>query len=97
MKIIKTFESFKKDGMDHLFNRGINPKKTYFVFDKETNDTFFFLYNLSGDLVGFQKYNPDNVKASGLGWLGRYFTKVYKEASGHSKIAVYGLETYNPK
>ncbi len=89
MKYLRTYEGF-----DHLSERGIDPKRTYFVHDEESNNTYFFLYNLSGICVGYQKYNPDNEKAGGLGWMGRYFTKANKEATGHTKIAVYGLETY---
>jgi len=92
--VIKSnIEKYNED-FDHLSSRGIDPNVTYFVHDEESNNTYFFLYNLSGDCVGYQKYNPDNPKEGGLGWMGRYFTKVHKEASGHSKIAVYGLETY---
>lgn len=94
--IVYAFEKIEKS-LDHLSMRGVDPSKTYFVHDEESNNTYFFLYNLSGDCVGYQKYNPDNPKEGGLGWMGRYFTKVHKEATGHSKIAVYGLETYDMK
>lgn len=93
MRFIIGYKKFN-EGIEHLSSRGIDPSRTYFVYDEESNNTYFFLYNLSGDCVGYQKYNPDNKKAGGLGWMGRYFTKVRKEATGHSKIAVYGLETY---
>lgn len=78
-------------------SRGVDPDKTFFVHDEQSNNTYFFLYNLSGECVGYQKYNQNNPKEGGLGWMGRYFTKVQKGASGHSKIAVYGLETYDIK
>ncbi len=94
---IKRYIDFVNEDFDHLSSRGINPDVTYFVHDEESNNTYFFLYNLSGDCVGYQKYNPNNPKEGGLGWMGRYFTKVHKEATGHSKIAVYGLETYDFK
>jgi len=92
--IIKKYIKFINEEFDHLKSRGVDPKRTHFVHDTESNNTYFFLYNLSGESIGYQKYNPDNEKAGGLGWMGRYFTKVRKEATGHSKIAVYGLETY---
>lgn len=91
---INAKDSVKED-FNHLSSRGVDPSKTHFVHDVESNNTYFFLYNLSGDCVGYQKYNTDNQKENGLGWMGRYFTKVNKEATGHSKIAVYGLETYD--
>lgn len=88
---VKKFIQFINEEFEHLKSRGVDPSRTHFVHDSESNNTYFFLYNLSGENIGYQKYNPDN---GGLGWMGRYFTKVHKEATGHSKIAVYGLETY---
>lgn len=92
--MIKKYKQFLKEDVNHVLSRGVDPDKTYFVYDRKTNNTYFFIYNLSGDIVGYQKYNPDNPKETGLGYMGRYFTKVQKGATGHSKIAVYGLETY---
>lgn len=92
--MIKNYLDFIKEDIEHLKLRGVDPDRTRFVHDEATNDTYFFIYNLSGDCVGYQKYNPDNPKEGGLGFMGRYFTKVQKGATGHSKIAIYGLETY---
>ena len=92
--MIRKYNIFIKEGIDELKSRGVDPSRTYFIHDTETNNTFFFLYNLSGESIGYQKYNPDNKKGTGLGWMGKYFTRVAKEHTGHSKIAVYGLETY---
>lgn len=91
---MKKFNQFINENLDHLKQRGINPDITHFIHDEASNNTYFFLYNLSGDCVGHQKYNPDYPKQDGLGSQGRYYTKPYKEASGHSKISVYGLETF---
>ena len=91
--MIMKFNHFN-ESIKHLNDRGVDPNRTYYIYDEGSNNTFFFLYNLSGDCVGYQKYNPNNPKEGGLGWEGRYFTKVRKEATGYSKIAVYGLETY---
>lgn len=93
--MIKKFEQFIKEDIDHLSSRGVDANRTYFIHDEKTNNTYFFLYNLSGDIVGYQKYNPDYPKEGGLGYLGRYFTKVQKGPTGHSKIAVFGLDTYS--
>jgi hypothetical protein len=64
--------------------------------DEETGDTHFFLYNLSGQMVGFQKYNPDYVKTGQSNLedprMAKYFTWVSEEGLGR-KIAVWGLES----
>jgi hypothetical protein len=91
------YSEFINEDRNHILSRGVDPNVTYFIHDDMSNNTYFFLYNLSGDCVGYQKYNSDNSKEDGLGWMGRYFTKVNKEATGHTKIAVYGLETYDIK
>lgn len=91
MKYLKTYESYIDD---HLSSRGVDPSRTHFIHDDQSNNTYFFLYNLSGDCVGYQKYNPDNPKLDNLDVNGRYFTYVSKEPLGQSKISVYGLETY---
>lgn len=93
--MIKRYKDFIKEDINHLIERGVDPERTFFIHDEQSNNTYFFLYNLSGEFIGYQKYNPNNPKEDGLGWMGRYFTKVRKEATGHSKIAVYGLETYD--
>lgn len=92
MKYLKTYESYTDE---HLKSRGVDPNKTFYIHDEQSNDTYFFLYNLSGECVGYQKYNPDLPKQDGLGSEARYFTWTTKEPSGHSKISVYGLETYD--
>lgn len=57
MKYLKKYKQF--ESIEHLSQRGIDPSRTHFVYDEATNNTYFFLYNLSGDCVGYQKYNPD--------------------------------------
>jgi len=93
--MIKRYLQFINEDVEHLIKRGVNPELTHFIHDVESNNTYFFLYNLSGEQVGYQKYNPDNPKEGGLGWMGRYFTKVQKSPTGHSKVAVFGLEKYD--
>jgi hypothetical protein len=80
----------------HLQDRGIDLKNTSVVFDTENKKCWFFLYNLSGKLVGVQRYWPQGIKTTG-GKLtpdnAKYFTTVSDE--GNSKhIAVWGLESY---
>jgi DNA primase len=59
-----------------------------------TNKITFFLYNLSGQIVGYQHYRPLRIDKKGRNnpYLGRYFTKLPK-----SVIGVFGLELLNPK
>lgn len=96
MKYILLFENH--DIIQHLKGRGIDPDKTKVIIDEEEGDVFFFLYNLSGQVVGYQKYNPKYPK-TGQGKLSdprltKYFNWVTEEGSHGRKIAVYGLESY---
>jgi len=58
--------------------------------DAETNQFTFPLWNLSGQMVGYQKYNPntDNKKTNDPK-EGRYYTFQYK-----NNIAVWGMESW---
>lgn len=49
----------------------------------------FMLYNLSGKLVGYQRYMPLNEKLCSNNPYGRYFT--YRS---NDEICIFGLETY---
>jgi DNA primase len=82
----------------HLKDRGIDPSKTRYILDEESGDTFFFLYNLSGQMVGYQKYNPNydkkgqNSKSLEDPRKTKYYNCVGDEYKG-KKIAVWGLES----
>lgn len=97
MRYLKIFEEFDEDSLaDHLKNRGVDIDKTRVIMDEETGDTYFFLYNFSGQMVGFQKYNPDYVKTGQSNLdnprMAKYFTWVSEEGYGRH-IAVWGLES----
>jgi len=82
----------------HLKSRGIDFDRTRVIVDEENEYATFFLYNLSGKLVGYQRYNPKGVKTKSGGKntpksLWRYASHVTDEGKGKA-IAVYGLETY---
>lgn len=92
---------------DHLRERGLDTSRTRVVVDEEAGLATFLLYNLSGQIVGFQQYNPRGDKTRGgdrelvrraeaLGVspsaLMRYFTRVFSEGD-EKKLAVWGLET----
>lgn len=95
MKYIKLFESF--DIYSHLKDRGIDPEKTRVIIDEESSDVFFFLYNLSSQMVGYQKYNPTYTKKgqrnSDDPRMVKYYNWVVDEDKS-KKIAVWGLESY---
>jgi hypothetical protein len=100
MKYLKFFEAFEGDIESHLKGRGIDTTKTKVIIDEESNDVFFFLYNLSGSMVGYQKYNPSylkkgqNSKTLDDPKKTKYYNWVGDESYG-KKLAVYGLESYN--
>jgi hypothetical protein len=88
-----------RDIESHLRDRGLDLKKTSVVLDKDKVTANFFLYNLSGKLVGYQRYNPNGTKKTSGNVskdLWKYFTYASKEDTG-SSIAVYGLDTYDMK
>jgi len=86
----------KYEIISHLKGRGIDPDKTRVIIDEKTNDVYFFLYNLSGQMVGFQKYNKDYQKTGQSNLddprMAKYFTWVSEEGRGKA-IAVWGLES----
>lgn len=61
------------------------------VLDEETKTATFFLWNLSGQLVGFQTYKPEKNKTrSNDPREGRYFT--YRS---QPTVAVFGMESFH--
>jgi hypothetical protein len=92
MKYLILFEKY--DIIEHLKDRGIDVNKTRVIIDQENQDSYFFLYNLSGQMIGYQKYNPNYEKTSLIPKMAKYFTWVSSEDKG-KKIAVWGLESTN--
>ena len=95
MKYLYVFENFLAT---HLKSRGINVDKTKVIMDEKEGDVYFFLYNLSGKIVGYQKYNPNYEKKgqnkSDDPRLVRYYNSISDEGKD-KMIAVWGLQTYN--
>lgn len=92
-----TEESGIRDIEQHLRDRGVDPDKIKVIYDKESNIANFLLYNLSGQLIGFQQYNPNKPKDHFKGELGRntvkYYTYVSKEGGRKDAfISVWGLQ-----
>lgn len=88
------------DILSHLKSRGVDPNKTRVITDEKNGAAYFFLYNLSGKIVGYQRYNPTGSKEiSG----NKRQTKIdinllkYKTYRGTGEISVYGIQTYDIK
>lgn len=78
--------------IQHLKDRGVDFEKTNIIVDLNSNIAVFLLFNLSGQLVGYQQYDPSKPKNRGnKPEEQKYFTFVSKMAQ-HT-IAVWGLET----
>ena len=96
MKYLLLYESYNM--ISHLKDRGINNEKKKVVIDEKTDDVYFYLYNLSSQMVGFQKYNPNYIKTGQSNLddprIAKYFTWVSDEGKGKS-IAVWGLESFD--
>lgn len=83
--------------LTHLKSRGVDPESTDVIMDDETGIATFLLYNLSGQLVGYQRYNPNgDKKGRGDDLASKYFVYVTKESEHSSKIAVWGLQYIDP-
>lgn len=76
----------------HLKERGMNPKLYRLNLCYKTNKITFFLYNLNGQIVGYQHYLPliEEKGVKNNPKLGRYFTYLPKNTVG-----LFGLEALN--
>jgi DNA primase (bacterial type) len=79
--------------LDHLRSRAIEPARYHLHYDEET--TCFYLFNLTGQFVGYQQYRPaaDKTRKNDPK-LGRYFNYVLHGPEKGSVNAVWGLETF---
>ena len=80
----------------HLNSRYFDYTRYSGVFLDEVESTVFLpLWNLSGQMVGYQQYSPSKPKAHfDDPKLAKYFTWVTKPAaSKNAELAVFGLET----
>lgn len=104
MKNFKLFEeeiNLKKELEDHLKLRGLDIDKTRVMIDDKNGVVYFFIYNLSGKCVGYQRYNPKGIKISKSNHqpediIVKYYTYISK-VNNKIETAVYGLETYDWK
>lgn len=75
----------------HLEERGMNTKLYRFARNYSTTCITFYLWNMSGQMVGYQSYRPDKFeKKTNNPKLSRYFSRL-KEKDG-----VFGLDVLNP-
>lgn len=76
----------------HLQERHLDLELHRPILDEELNIATFFLYNLSGQIVGYQQYNPLGDKYVFNDKLeGKYYT--YRNKN-QPTIAIWGLESY---
>lgn len=74
----------------HLHSRHLNTSLYNMHVDSEENVVTFFLFNLSGQVVGYQQYRPGASKEQNNDPRnGRYYTYVTPNTLG-----VWGLETF---
>lgn len=74
---------------EHLVSRHMDLDLHRPHINEEERAVTFLLWNLSGQIVGYQRYRPDETKEKHNDpRFGRYFTRVAKHT-----IAVWGLES----
>lgn len=77
--------------LQHLQSRGMDTSLYQFGFDDEAREASFYLYNLSGKLVGYQRYSPDlDKKKNNDPKDCRYYTYIPAGVD-----AVFGLDLLN--
>lgn len=78
---------------DNLTQRNMAVDRPGLFIDPVDNTATFLLYNLSGQLVGYQRYNPNGTKEKRNSDSGRYYTYAVKEGDKTRYNAVWGIET----
>lgn len=82
--------------IDHLISRHMDISKYHVFIDDENNVATFPLWNLSGQMVGYQQYNPaSDKKKKNDPKESRYYTYTTKIEKSNM-IGVWGLETVTP-
>ena len=84
------------DLKQHVIGRHVDLDLHTVWLDELERVAFFPLWNLSGQLVGYQAYRPDAEKVQKNDTKGRYYTyKGDKMVPKHNKtVAVWGLESW---
>ncbi|MDB5777546.1 MAG: hypothetical protein JWP38_3679 [Herbaspirillum sp.] len=80
----------------HLADRGLDVRRYSSVYVDQDRATFA-LWNLSGQMVGYQVYRPDMPKnGDGHPRDQRYYTFVSRYGAKTPQLAVWGIETLRP-
>jgi hypothetical protein len=82
--------------IDHLISRRLYPEHYKCYIDEESCITTFFIFNLSGQIIGYQTYNPGMPKfrTNLTPREQRYFT--YISGKNDTRMnAFWGLERYD--
>jgi len=75
--------------VDHLKERHVDLRRTRVLIAE--NQAYFLCFNLLGQLIGYQKYNPLGEKAHhNIPKLSKYFTCISED---HRYAQAWGLET----
>lgn len=88
------------DIRQHLLSRDVDFNHDRVYINDETNTATFFLYNLSGMLVGYQHYNPRGTKGNRASNKKvdvrdlKYQSRIIK-IDKIPMLAVYGLESFD--
>lgn len=79
--------------IEYLRSRGVDPDSPGIMLDLDNDLAHFLLYNLSGELVGYQRLNPTGDKADHSNSLdAKYYTWLTKEDRKIAKLGVWGLD-----
>lgn len=92
MNVVKPTSS--KEMEEHLLSRHVN----FNVHSPSYNSEIatFLLYNLSGQIVGYQRYNPSFPSAfPGDGKQSNLRDRRYYNYVSHGQIGLFGLESYS--
>jgi hypothetical protein len=73
---------------EHLISRHMNLDIHRPFIDEENGFVYFWFYNLSGKLVGYQRYNPNGTKPT------KSENPRYYSYGGTPTVRVWGIETY---
>jgi DNA primase len=78
--------------VENLQSRHMDIPRPGLILDETNNIATFWLYNLSGELVGYQRYNPNADKQKKNDPKGRYYNYIVPEGQ-KKKIAMWGMES----
>lgn len=81
------------DFYNHLYNRCKQAPEGLGVVDYDNEMFVRYIYNFSGQIVGYQRYNWKAGKTKSNAAEGRYFTWLTKYDGKHSALGLLGVET----